>query len=96
MTLRDWPNRCWAPSTGWIRILQKFTGFACGQLLELSDVPVPDLLRLLRDLWCPLANCRAIDLVLNVPAEDMALRADGPKLSRVIEHLVKNSIEAID
>lgn len=31
-------------------IVQEFTSFACEQRLELSDVPVPDRLRLLRDL----------------------------------------------
>lgn len=77
-------------------IIQEFTSFAREQRLELTEVAVPDLLRSLRDLWFPLATSREIDLVLELPEQDMSLRADGQKLSRVIENLVKNAIEAID
>lgn len=77
-------------------IIQEFTSFAREQRLELTEVAVPDLLRSLRDLWFPLATSREIDLVLELPEQDMSLRADGHKLSRVIENLVKNAIEAID
>jgi two-component system sensor kinase FixL len=77
-------------------ILQDFTSFARGQRLELKPVAVQDLLRTLRDLWFPLATSREIDLVLELPERDLSLPADGHKLSRVIENLVKNAIEAID
>lgn len=77
-------------------IIQEFTSFAREQRLELSDIRVPELLRGLRDLWFPLATSRAIDLVLDVPSEPMRVRGDQQKLSRVIENLVKNAIEAID
>ena len=77
-------------------IIQELSSFAREQRLDLKEVTVPDLLRSLRDLWFPLATNREIDLVLELPADGMSLRADGQKLSRVIENLLKNAIEAID
>jgi two-component system sensor kinase FixL len=77
-------------------IMQDFSSFAREQRLELKDVSINDLLRPLRDLWFPLAASRSIDLVLELPEREMVLHADGQKLSRVIENLLKNAIEAID
>jgi two-component system sensor kinase FixL len=77
-------------------IIQEFTSFAREQRLDLADVTLPALLRPLRDLWFPLASSRSIDLVLELPERDVVLHADGQKLSRVIDNLVKNAIEAIE
>jgi len=77
-------------------IIQDFTSFAREQRLDLKEVAVPDLLRPLRDLWFPLAASRSIDVVLELPELQMVVRADRQKMSRVIENLLKNAIEAID
>ena len=77
-------------------VIHDFTTFAREQRLDLTEVALPDFLRDLRDLWFPLATSRAIDLVVDLPPGCPPLRADEPKLRRVIENLVKNAIEAID
>ena len=77
-------------------IMQEFSNFTREQRLDLTELALPDLLRSLRDLWLPLASSRGIELALELPATPIPLRADGPKLSRVLENLLKNAIEAID
>src|SRR5512147_2854416 len=77
-------------------IVREFTTFAREQRLDLSQVVLPEVLRDLRDLWCPVATSRAIDLMLDLPPRCPPLRADEQKLRRVVENLVRNAIEAID
>jgi two-component system sensor kinase FixL len=76
--------------------LREFMTFTREQRLDVADVSIPQLLRALRDLWFPLASSREIELILDVPQGELSLRADGQKLSRLIENLVKNAVEAID
>jgi len=77
-------------------IIQELTSFAREQRLELANVDISVLLRSLRDLWLPLARSREIEIVLELPGAGISLRADEHKLSRVVENLVKNAIEAVD
>jgi len=77
-------------------VIHELTSFAREQRLDLTDVVLPDFLREIRDLWLPLTTSRAIDIVLDLPAECPPVRADEQKLRRVIENLVKNAIEAIN
>ena len=73
-----------------------FMEFSREQRLDVKPVHLPHLLHEVIELWEPVAAARAIALTLDVPHDLRPLAADGEKLRRVFDNLIKNAIEAID
>jgi signal transduction histidine kinase len=77
-------------------LITEFKEFARDQQLHLADI---ELLTLLQDVtasWEPEATARGIDLQTVEVDATLSIRADRPKLQRMLDNLVKNAIEAID
>ncbi len=77
-------------------LIKDFLDFARQQRLELRPVALSELLRKVVELWQPVAAARGIVIALDVAADVPLLTADGDKLRRVLDNLVKNAVEAID
>ena len=77
-------------------LIKDFLDFARQQRLELRPVALSALLRKVVELWQPVAAARGIVIALDVAADVPLLTADGDKLRRVLDNLVKNAVEAID
>jgi signal transduction histidine kinase len=75
---------------------KEFMEFSREQRLDVKQLHLPRLLHEVIELWEPVAAARAIALTLDVPHDLPALAADGEKLHRVFDNLIKNAIEAID
>ena len=75
---------------------KEFMEFSREQRLDVKQVHLPRLLHEVIDLWEPVAAARAIALTLDMADDLPALAADGEKLRRVFDNLIKNAIEAID
>ena len=76
-------------------LIKDFLDFARQQRLELRPVALSALLRKVVELWQPVAAARGIVIALDVAADVPLLTADGDKLRRVLDNLVKNAVEAI-
>ena len=76
-------------------LIKDFLDFARQQRLELRPVALSELLRKVVELWQPVAAARGIVIALDVAADVPLLTADGDKLRRVLDNLVKNAVEAI-
>jgi PAS domain S-box-containing protein len=75
---------------------REFMEFSREQRLDVKRVHLPHLLHEVIELWEPVAAARTIALTLDMPHDLPALAADGEKLRRVFDNLIKNAIEAID
>ena len=64
-------------------------------VLVAGDIHLPTLLEKILAVWEPEATARRIELALE-PGEPPAIKADRDKLRRVLDHLVKNALEAIN
>ena len=65
-----------------------------GGMLELSDVPVAELLRQVRDLVEPLATPAGVSLVVDLERAPTIVRAERNALVRVLVNLAANGIKA--
>jgi signal transduction histidine kinase len=61
--------------------------------LELSDVRLSDVCQELRDTMTPLASEKGLTLAADVPDDLPPVRADRPKLRRVLVNLLSNAIK---
>ena len=77
-------------------LVREFMDFAREQRLDLRAIDLPPFLQDLVDMWLPVASDRDIALMLDVATDAPAIRADGEKLRRVLDNLVKNAVEAVD
>ena len=76
--------------------INEFMDFAREQRLDIQAIHLPRFLRECLDLWEPVAHARDITLTLDAPSDVPILHADGEKLHRVFDNLLKNAVEAID
>ena len=77
-------------------LVREFMDFAREQRLDLKAVHLPGLLKEITELWEPVAAHREITLILKVEDNVRSIPADGEKLRRVMDNLVKNAVEAVD
>lgn len=77
-------------------LLREFKDFTREQRLELQLLDLKPFLAECVTQWRPLTRAR--DVALHAELEDRlpVVRADGDKLRRVLDNLVRNSLEAID
>ena len=95
-TVRSQAERLVATAQRLDALLGEFKDFARGQRLELQDVDIGGLLRAVEQFWKPEAARLGVELVVDVPAEPLSLRADSEKLHRVFDNLVRNALDALD
>lgn len=76
-------------------LIHEFKSFAREQRLDLGEIDVSEFLGDLVQAWTPEALSRGIDLSL-APLAGPRMVADGDKLRRVLDNLMKNALEAID
>jgi len=77
-------------------LIGEFKEIAREQRLQLRDVMLPALLRQVVAAWQPEAKDRDIALESGVFGPLPTLRADEDQLRRVLDHLVKNALEAVE
>ncbi|MFQ5666628.1 MAG: PAS domain S-box protein [Candidatus Binatia bacterium] len=77
-------------------LVKEFTEFSHEQRLDVKTIDLRRFLYGVVELWQPVAAARQITLTVEGRPADLAVRADGEKLRRVLDNLVKNAIEAID
>ncbi len=77
-------------------LLHELSSFAKEKKLVFTEIDVGSLLSKVAALWGPMAAARMIDISVEVAAGIPAIRADAAQIERVIENVIKNSIEAFD
>ena len=77
-------------------LIKDFLEFAHQQRVRLESVAVGPLLRQVIEAWEPAASARDVVLTLEMAADVPPLHVDGSKVRRVLDHLVRNAIEAVD
>ncbi len=77
-------------------LVGEFKDFLRDQQLRLADIELDDFLQDLVASWEEEAAAHGIELQRNQAADLPRIHADGPKLRRVLDNLIKNAIEAID
>ena len=76
-------------------VLASFKSFVKEQKLHLSTLDPTPLVQEVVAAWRVQALVRGVDVRATAPDAGLAVRADGPKLRRVLDNLVKNAIEAV-
>lgn len=77
-------------------LLREFKDFTREQRLELQLLDLKPFLAECVAQWRPLARAREVTLHAELEDRLPVVRADGDKLRRVLDNLVRNSLEAID
>lgn len=78
------------------RMIAEIKEFVHGPRLERRAIELPALVRRAGVLWEQEASVRGITLAIDVAPDVPAVQADGEKLRRVFDNLVRNAFEAVD
>lgn len=77
-------------------LLDEFKEFAREQRLQLQEIDLPAFLETVITNWRHEAAARGVVLQSDAATAPLRIRADPPKLQRVMDNLVKNALEALE